>query len=101
MIGFLLAQAEAPAADLSWPAALVAIVTLLATTGVLGALVKLLNAKAKQLEAERDAMIEGVESIEDGASKLLAKRKIKAAATEHGVEPTLSEAVKRKTGRVE
>lgn len=96
---YLLAQ-EAPAADMSWPAALVVIFGLLASTGVLGALVKLLHAKAKKLEAALDGVVEGVEKIEDEEAKAKAKASIKRTSMARQVEPDLAELVKKKTGRI-
>ena len=104
MIHLILLAQEAPAgptgSDMSWPAAIVAIVSLLATSGLLGAFVKILHAKARQLEETLGATVEGVESMPD-AERQVAKDSIKRTAERKGVEPTLSEVVKRKTGRLE
>lgn len=100
MIHLLAQAANAPtSSDLSWPAAIVAILSLLATSGLLGAVVKLLHAKARQLEETLNATVEGVERIPDPGARAAAKLSVKKTSFERGVAAPVDEAVKRQTGR--
>lgn len=83
--------AAAPA-DLSWPQALVAIVT--ALLPLAWAIVELL--RRKQAQKQRDAIIKGVERVGHKQTKM----SIKAAAEEAGLESSLKPEVNRVTGRL-
>lgn len=93
MIYLLAAEAAQPT---SWVGVVGLIVAALVAAGVPAALARLLNAKSRQLEA----VIEGVEAIEDDDARAKAKASIKRTTMERQVGRDVHEAVEKKTRRL-